>query len=68
MEFYLEEKVNVTKDCAYKGQNVIIKEIHISFNPILYTCQAKNGKLIALYETEIQSMYQHDIKMLEVPH
>ena len=68
MEFYLEEKVNVTKDCPYKGQNVIIKEIHISFNPTLYTCKAKNGKLIALYETEIQSMYQHDIKMLDVPH
>ena len=66
MKFYIGEKVNVIKDCNYNGENVIIKDIHISFNPIIYTCQSKNGKLIALYETEIQNMYQHDIKMLSL--
>jgi hypothetical protein len=66
MKFYIGEKVNVTGEGKYKGQNVFIKEIHVGFNPVLYSCEALNGCMIALYETEIQSIYQHDMEMLTI--
>ena len=65
MKYYIGEKVNVIKkDSPYNGQNVIIFDIHIGFNPVNYSCTATNGKEILLSENEIQSMFQHDMEML----
>lgn len=68
MSFNVGEKVKVIKKCKYDGQSVIIEEIHTSFNPVLYSCKALNGKEVAFYETELQSLYQHDMEMLKIPH
>lgn len=65
MKFQKGEKVNVLAG-KYKGQNVHIFDVHINFNPIGYSCKTNNGKELFLYETEIQSIYQHDIAVLNL--
>jgi len=65
MKFYVGKKVNVLVG-KYKGQNVHITEIHISFKPIQYSCEASNGKILLLGENEIQSMYQRDKEMVGI--
>ena len=57
------DKVNVLTG-KYKGQNVRITSIHVGFTPTGYSCTTRDNAEIFLFETEIQSMYTHDIKML----
>lgn len=68
MPFYVGEKVHVIKEkCKYTGQNVIIHEIHASFNPVLYSCEIlHNDKIGAFYEHELESMYAYDIGLLKL--
>lgn len=66
---YIGEKVKVIKEnCPYSGQSVIIENVHFRYNPILYSCLTVNGVLVAFYETELQSLYEHDMKMLKEKH
>lgn len=64
MKFQKGEKVNVLAG-KYRGENVHIFDIHVGFNPVHYSCKALNGKALLFREDELQSMYQHDIRMLE---
>ena len=65
MKFQKGEKVNVLVG-KYKGQNVHIFDIHPAFTPCGYSCKANNGKELFYREDELQSMYQHDIAMLNL--
>jgi hypothetical protein len=63
--FYGGEKA-FCKSGKYKGQSVIVERVHICHNPSLYTCMViNNGKQITLYENELESLYQHDMRMLD---
>lgn len=64
MKFQKDEKVNVLVG-KYKGENVHIFDIHIGFNPVHYSCRSLDGKELLFREDELQSIYQHDMQMLE---
>jgi hypothetical protein len=65
-KFYIGEKINCIAN-KYAGRNCIV----ISWHPIqklnLYTVQdIQTGTLIALFEDELQSMYEHDMDQLKL--
>jgi hypothetical protein len=66
MKFSNGEKVNVIKEGKWKGQNVHVFGVHTIHDPTLYSVRTNEGKELAFYETEVQSMYQHDIAMLKL--
>jgi len=64
-KFYIGEKANVL--CGkYAGKNVIVTDIHMIHKRNLYTVQEiQSGTLVALYEDELQSMFEHDMDQLK---
>ena len=58
------DKINILVG-RYAGQNAIIFDIHVGFNPVHYSCKTVNGTELLYREDEIQSMYSHDMEMLK---
>ncbi len=63
MKFYVGEKVKATTG-KYAGQSVIIEGWAGANTPTLYLCPCLNGLEIALHENELESLYEHDMRML----
>jgi len=64
-KFYIGEKVNIVKG-KYSGRNAIIEEQNSNHKGNLYIVkEIQSDVLCALYEDELQSMFEHDIDQLK---
>lgn len=60
---YQTGEILFCKAGKYDGRKVEILETHALHNPTLYTCEVLyNRKKIALYETELETAFQHDLR------
>ena len=64
MKFQDGEKVKVTKAGKWKGESVWVFGVHPIHDPTLYSVRTNEGKELAFYEIELQSLYEHDMAQL----
>ena len=64
MLFFKGQTIFATKG-KFAGFKGIITDAHISFEPGLYSVKlTRHEKEICLYETEIETVFSHDMAML----
>jgi len=64
---YEVNDILMCKAGKYKGRKVEITDRHIGHTPVLYSCKVMaNNAEIALYENELETVYQHDMEMLKL--
>ena len=62
--FYTGQTIYVTEG-KFKGYKGLITDTHSSHKPCLHSVQlVRHEKEIALYETEIETVFSHDMNML----
>ena len=64
---YEVNDILICKAGKYNGRKVEVTQIHACHTPLLYSCKVMaNNVEIALYENEIETIYQHDMNMLNL--